>query len=136
MNYNSQQNWSSNVNTFKCGGVCVGVGFQHTLGDGTSALHFINCWADTARGLSPSIAPFMDRTLLRARIPPIPTFHHVEYDPPPSMKTSCHSISTSESQSDDFKASIVSTFKLTVDQLNILKAKPNIEMLTLRNITS
>ena len=43
------------------------------------------------------------------------------------MKTSCHLISTSESQSDDLKPSIVSTFKLTVDQLNILKAKPNIE---------
>ncbi|XWS13088.1 hypothetical protein CRYUN_Cryun36dG0007500 [Craigia yunnanensis] len=114
------------VTTFKCGGVCLGVGFHHTIGDGTSAVHFINSWADTARGLSPSIAPSMDRTLFRARVPPTPTFHHVEYDPPLSMKTKSHPISASESQSDDLKPSIVSIFKLTADQLNILKAKPNI----------
>ncbi|GMJ08528.1 hydroxycinnamoyl-CoA shikimate/quinate hydroxycinnamoyl transferase [Hibiscus trionum] len=103
------------VTKFKCGGVCLGVGFQHTLGDGTSALHFINSWADTARGLSPAIAPFIDRTLLRARDPPTPKFHHVEYDPPPSMK----------STPDDPKSSVVSTFMLTVNQLNTLKAKAN-----------
>ncbi|TYH49500.1 hypothetical protein ES332_D10G141500v1 [Gossypium tomentosum] len=33
------------VTKFKCGGVCLGVG-----------------WADTSRGLSPAIAPFIDRT--------------------------------------------------------------------------
>ncbi|XVF65887.1 hypothetical protein PTKIN_Ptkin09bG0287100 [Pterospermum kingtungense] len=109
------------VTTFKCGGVCLGVGFQHTLGDAASAFHFINSWADTARGLSPSTAPFMDRTLLRARVPPTPTSHHVEYDPPPSMLAS-------ESQSNDLiRPSIVSIFNLTADQLNTLKAKPNIE---------
>ncbi|XP_022722334.1 shikimate O-hydroxycinnamoyltransferase-like [Durio zibethinus] len=114
------------VTTFKCGGISLGVGLQHTLADGTAALHFINSWADTARGLSPTIAPFMDRTLLRARVSPTPTFHHVEYDPPPKIMTTGHSILTSESQSNDLKPSIVSLFKLTVDQLNILKAKPNI----------
>ncbi|KAE8717027.1 Shikimate O-hydroxycinnamoyltransferase [Hibiscus syriacus] len=105
----------SQVTKFKCGGVCLGVALQHTLGDGTSDLHFINSWADTARGLSPAISPFIDRTLLRARDPPMPKFHHVEYDPSPSMN----------SPSDDLKASIVSTFKLTADQLNTLKAKAN-----------
>ncbi|GMI87092.1 hydroxycinnamoyl-CoA shikimate/quinate hydroxycinnamoyl transferase [Hibiscus trionum] len=104
------------VTKFKCGGVCLGVGLQHTLGDGTSALHFINSWADTARGMSPAIAPFIDRTLLRARDPPMPKFHHVEYDSPPSMS----------STSDNLKPSIVSTFKLTADQLNTLKAKANV----------
>ncbi|KAL4386118.1 hypothetical protein GQ457_09G013230 [Hibiscus cannabinus] len=103
------------VTKFKCGGVCFGVGFQHTLGDGASALHFINSWADTARGSSPDIAPFIDRTLLRARVPPTVKFHHVEHDPPPSMK----------SHSDDPKPCIVSTFKLTADQLNTLQAKAN-----------
>ncbi|XVF65890.1 hypothetical protein PTKIN_Ptkin09bG0287400 [Pterospermum kingtungense] len=61
----------------------------------------------------------MDRTLLRARVPPTPTFHHVEFDPAPS-------ILPSESQSHDHKPSMFSTFKLTVDQLNTLKAKSNI----------
>ncbi|XVF65902.1 hypothetical protein PTKIN_Ptkin09bG0288000 [Pterospermum kingtungense] len=109
------------VTTFKCGGVGLGVGIHHTLADGISALHFINSWAETARGLSLSIAPLMDRTLLRARVPPTPTFHHVEYDPPPSI------LASDKSQSFDHKPSIVSIFKLTVDQLNTLKAKSNIE---------
>ncbi|GMI93050.1 hydroxycinnamoyl-CoA shikimate/quinate hydroxycinnamoyl transferase [Hibiscus trionum] len=107
------------VTKFICGGVCLGVGLQHSLGDGAMAIHFINSWADTARGSSPAIAPFIDRTLLRARDPPTVKFHHVEHDPPPSMK------STLESHSDDPKSYIVSTFKLTVDQLNTLKAKAN-----------
>lgn len=115
------------VTTFKCGGVCLGVGLQHTLADGTSALHFINSWANMARGLSPSIAPLHDRTLLCARVPPTPTFHHVEYDPPLSMKTTEQSISTLESQPTDPKPLTVSIFKLTVHQLNVLKAKANIE---------
>ncbi|XVF65889.1 hypothetical protein PTKIN_Ptkin09bG0287300 [Pterospermum kingtungense] len=118
------------VTTFKCGGLCLGVGFHHALADGTLALRFINSWADTARGLSPSIAPFMDRTLLRARVPPTPTFHHVEYDPPPSI------LASDQSQSDDLKPSIVSIFKITADQLNILKAKPIIENANTTKYTS
>ncbi|KAG4125780.1 hypothetical protein ERO13_D10G118900v2 [Gossypium hirsutum] len=108
------------VTKFKCGGVCLGVGIQHTLGDGAAALHFINSWADTSRGLTPAIAPFIDRTLLRARDPPTPKLHHVEYDPSPALKSAL------KSQSDDHKPSIVSTFKLTADQLNTLKAKANV----------
>ncbi|XVF65808.1 hypothetical protein PTKIN_Ptkin09bG0280400 [Pterospermum kingtungense] len=116
------------VTTFKCGGVCLGVGLHHTLGDGATTLHFLNSWAATTRGISPRIAPFMDRTLLRARVPPTPKFHHVEYEPSPSMKTTTsHSISTSDSsQTDNLSPSNVFAFKLTTDQLNILKAKPNI----------
>nr|WNN28530.1 shikimate hydroxycinnamoyl transferase [Gossypium barbadense] len=108
------------VTKFKCGGVCLGVGIQHTLGDGAAALHFINSWADTSRGLTPAIAPFIDRTLLRARDPPTPKLHHVEYDPSPALK------SASKSQSDDHKPSIVSTLALTADQLNTLKAKAKV----------
>ncbi|XP_012450010.2 shikimate O-hydroxycinnamoyltransferase [Gossypium raimondii] len=74
------------VTKFKCGGVCLGVGLQHTLGDGTSAIHFINSWSDTVRGVSPAIAPFIDRTLLRGRVPPTPKFHHLEYEPSPPLK--------------------------------------------------
>ncbi|XP_012450005.1 shikimate O-hydroxycinnamoyltransferase isoform X2 [Gossypium raimondii] len=93
------------ITKFKCGGVCLGVG--------TSAIHFINSWADTARGVSPAIAPFIDRTLLRARVRPVPKFHHIEYEPSPPLKA----------VESDLKPSTVSTFKLTVDQLNALKAK-------------
>ncbi|KAB5511894.1 hypothetical protein DKX38_028922 [Salix brachista] len=56
------------VTSFKCGGVCLGVGWHHTLADGTGALHFINSWATLARGLSITVPPLLDRTILRGRV--------------------------------------------------------------------
>ncbi|XWS72648.1 hypothetical protein CRYUN_Cryun02cG0058300 [Craigia yunnanensis] len=108
----------SKVTRFKCGGVCLGIGLQHTLGDGAAGIHFINSWAEMARGLPLSTEPFIDRSLLRARVPPTPTFHHVEYDPPLSMNT----VPTTE-ESDP--QTTVSIFKINRDQLNTLKAKAN-----------
>ncbi|XWS08072.1 hypothetical protein CRYUN_Cryun41cG0046900 [Craigia yunnanensis] len=81
---------------------------------------FHNSWADTARGLSPGIAPFLDHTLLRARDTPTPRFRHVEFEPSPSLKT----ISEPESQLSP-KPSIVSVFKITADQVKALKAEVN-----------
>ncbi|KAK8513563.1 hypothetical protein V6N12_052741 [Hibiscus sabdariffa] len=106
------------VTRFKCGGVGIGIGLQHTLTDGPASVHFINSWAEVTRGLPLSVQPFIDRSLLRARVPPTPIFHHVEYDPPLSMNT------TEESQSEP--ETTVSVFKLTRDQLNALKAKANV----------
>jgi shikimate O-hydroxycinnamoyltransferase len=106
---------SLQVTYFKCGGVSLGVGMQHHAADGFSGLHFVNTWSDMARGLDLTIPPFIDRTLLRARDPPQPVFHHVEYQPPPSMKTV---LETSKTES-----TAVSIFKLSRDQLSTLKAK-------------
>ncbi|KAG8495348.1 hypothetical protein CXB51_013063 [Gossypium anomalum] len=104
------------VTTFKCCGVCLGIATHHTLTDGTTAFHFINSWSELARGLPQiSIPPLIDRTLLRARVPPIPRFHHLEYDPPPSLNT-CMSLGPN-----NHKSSIVSVFKITQNQLNALK---------------
>nr|KJB54948.1 hypothetical protein B456_009G055900 [Gossypium raimondii] len=106
------------VTTFKCGGVCLGIATHHTLTDGTTALHFINSWSELARALPQiSMPPLIDRTLLRARAPPIPRFHHLEYDPPPSLNT-CMSLGPN-----NHKPSTVSVFKITQNQLNTLKAK-------------
>ncbi|KAK8602556.1 hypothetical protein V6N13_057812 [Hibiscus sabdariffa] len=105
------------VTSFKCGGVSIGVSSQHTLVDGASALHFINSWADTARGKCPAIAPVLDRTFLRARDPPTPKFRHVEFEPSPSLKT----VSNPESP----WPSIVSMFKITTEQVKALKDKVN-----------
>ncbi|KAK8509317.1 hypothetical protein V6N13_062366 [Hibiscus sabdariffa] len=105
------------VTTFKCGGVSIGVTSQHTLADGPSALHFINSWADTARGLSPTIAPVLDRSFLRARQPPIPKFRHVEFEPSPTLKT--------VSDPSIPRPSIVSIFKITAEQVKALKDKVN-----------
>lgn len=86
---------------------------QHHIADGASGLHFINSWSDVARGLDISIPPFIDRTLLRARDPPQPAFHHIEYQPPPQLQT----------PQPNPQSSTVSIFKLTRDQLNALKNK-------------
>ncbi|KAE8688221.1 Shikimate O-hydroxycinnamoyltransferase [Hibiscus syriacus] len=83
--------------------------------DGFSGLHFINTWSDMARGLDLTIPPFIDRTLLRARDPPQPVFHHIEYQPPPALNTPPPSTGPD--------STAVSIFKLTWKQLNALKAK-------------
>ncbi|KAK8515390.1 hypothetical protein V6N12_075433 [Hibiscus sabdariffa] len=106
------------VTRLKCGGVCLGMAFQHTLGDGPAGIHFVNSWAEIARGRPLSAEPFIERYLLRARDPPTPTFHHIEYDPPLSMDV--------DSGFDDSDPqTTVSIFKITHDQLNNLKAKAN-----------
>ncbi|KAG6738249.1 hypothetical protein POTOM_057858 [Populus tomentosa] len=103
------------VTSFKCGGVCIGVGWHHTLADGTGALHFINSWATLARGLSITIPPLLDRTILRGRVPPKSIFHHVEYDPPPPMNTLTRNT----------KSQSLANFKITLDHINSLNAKAN-----------
>ncbi|KAB2080196.1 hypothetical protein ES319_A05G054500v1 [Gossypium barbadense] len=104
------------MTTISC--ICLGIATHHTLTDGTTALHFINSWSELARGLPQiSMPPLIDRTLLRPRVPPIPRFHHLEYDPPPSLNT-CMSLGHN-----NHKPSTVSVFKITQNQLNTLKAK-------------
>ncbi|RZC71190.1 hypothetical protein C5167_034648 [Papaver somniferum] len=107
------------VTHFKCGGVSLGVGMQHHVADGASGLHFINTWSDMARGLDLTIPPFIDRTLLRARDPPTPAFHHIEYQPPPPMKAP----SPNSQPGDLGSETSVAIFKITRDQLNTLKSK-------------
>lgn len=103
------------VTYFKCGGVSLGVGMQHHVADGASGLHFVNTWSDMARGLDLSLPPFIDRTPLRARDPPQPKFHHVEYQPAPPLKTPPNSEKPNEAT--------VSIFKISRDQISTLKAK-------------
>ncbi|KAK4487067.1 hypothetical protein RD792_006382 [Penstemon davidsonii] len=92
----------------------TGVKVEHHLSDGLSALHFINTWADIARGLDITIPPVIDRSLLSARRPPQPQFDHIEYNQPaPTMKV----------PSNASLETILSVFKLTRDQLNALKSK-------------
>lgn len=106
------------VTYFKCGGVSLGVGMQHHAADGFSGLHFINTWSDMARGLDLTIPPFIDRNLLRARDPPQPKYHHIEYQPPPALK-----VSSEYEKSDAVSTTSVSIFRLTQDQIYALKAK-------------
>ncbi|CAN1295759.1 Omega-hydroxypalmitate O-feruloyl transferase [Linum perenne] len=69
------------VTKFECGGFTLGISFNHLLADGQSAVEFIISWAEIARGISPiSNPPFLDRTILKARIPLQIPFHHPEFD--------------------------------------------------------
>ncbi|XP_074565778.1 hydroxycinnamoyltransferase-like [Curcuma longa] len=105
------------VTHFKCGGAALGVGAQHHAVDGVSGVHLINSWSDVARGLGISVQPVIDRTLLRPRDPPNPTFTHIEYHPSPSMN------STTSAAQVPSTAAAVGIFKFTQEQLNLLKAK-------------
>ncbi|CAK9220171.1 unnamed protein product [Sphagnum troendelagicum] len=73
------------ITFFKCGGASLGVGMQHHIADGMAGIHCINTWSEMARGIPLKVQPFIDRTLLKARSPPTPKFHHIEYQPPPHL---------------------------------------------------
>ncbi|CAM6027932.1 unnamed protein product [Sphagnum balticum] len=73
------------ITFFKCGGASLGVGMQHHIADGMAGIHCINTWSEMARGIPLKVQPFIDRTLLKARSPPAPKFHHIEYQPPPRL---------------------------------------------------
>lgn len=95
---------------------------QHHVADGFSGLHFVNSWSDIARGgMDVSSPPFIDRTLLRARDPPTPSFPHVEYQPAPPLKTMTPSQITPE-KAQNVPPSVL-IFKFTKDQLMTLKTK-------------
>ncbi|XP_071703347.1 shikimate O-hydroxycinnamoyltransferase-like [Rutidosis leptorrhynchoides] len=106
------------VTHFKCGGVSVGIGLHHFVADGVAELHFIKSWSDMVRGVDLTLQPFIDRTVLRARDPPQPIFEHTEYRPCPYPPTKSSSL---KDESDE--TPIASIFKLTRDQLNVIKAK-------------
>ncbi|XP_059276537.1 shikimate O-hydroxycinnamoyltransferase-like [Lycium ferocissimum] len=104
------------VTRFKCGGVSLGCGIFHTLSDGISSIHFINTWSEIARGLSVAVPPFIDRTLLRARDPPTPAFKHVEYHHPLTLKNVHDQVNSP-------KSSTTAMFKITSDQLTLLRTR-------------
>ncbi|KAA8524889.1 hypothetical protein F0562_011312 [Nyssa sinensis] len=66
------------VTRFKCGGIIVGVRFNHMLMDGKSLTDFISSWAKVARE-EPLSDPYLDRSILSPRQPPVINFPHDEY---------------------------------------------------------
>ncbi|XP_044445577.1 hydroxycinnamoyltransferase 4-like [Triticum aestivum] len=57
----------------KCGGVVLGMVTHHGVVDGTAALHFLHTWAAFSREGDRAVVriPYLDRTLLCARNPPV-----------------------------------------------------------------
>ncbi|XP_034701380.1 omega-hydroxypalmitate O-feruloyl transferase-like [Vitis riparia] len=70
---------TAQVTRFKCGGFVLGMTINHCMTDGISAMEFVNSWAETARGISLSVPPFVDRSILRSRQPPKINYDHKEF---------------------------------------------------------
>ncbi|KAI3861863.1 hypothetical protein MKX03_001719 [Papaver bracteatum] len=111
------------VTHFKCGGVCLSTSLSHILIDGVSGLNFINTWSDLCRGVDDNTkpVPFFDRTILRARDPPIVSFPHTEYKLP--------SIIVDIPSSTDSNPHKLAIAKLNIStmQANQLKSKCNMD---------
>ncbi|XP_057491472.1 spermidine hydroxycinnamoyl transferase-like [Actinidia eriantha] len=75
------------VTKFSCGGISIGMAVCHIMADGTSMSHFMRSWAKIARGEKLDVLPFLDRTALLGRDPPVapPCFHHERFVPPPLL---------------------------------------------------
>ncbi|EEE52157.1 hypothetical protein OsJ_34004 [Oryza sativa Japonica Group] len=77
---------TAQVTRFKCGGFALGLAMNHCMFDGLGAMEFVNSWAETARGAAElTVPPFLDRTLLRARDPPVISFEHHEFEEIPDV---------------------------------------------------
>ncbi|XP_040385965.1 omega-hydroxypalmitate O-feruloyl transferase-like [Oryza brachyantha] len=70
---------AAQVTKFKCGGFVLGLAINHCMFDGVGAMQFVNSWGETARGVSLSVPPALDRAVLRARDPPQVAFPHHEF---------------------------------------------------------
>ncbi|TVU25343.1 hypothetical protein EJB05_27835, partial [Eragrostis curvula] len=71
---------TAQVTRFKCGGFALGLAMNHCMFDGIGAMEFVNSWAETARGVAElTTPPFLDRTVLKARVPPAISFDHHEF---------------------------------------------------------
>ncbi|WCJ36964.1 HXXXD-type acyl-transferase family protein [Euphorbia peplus] len=108
--------FAAQLTRFKCGSVCIGVSFHHTVADGTSLFQFINSWSEITRGVLISNPLFIDKTILDASATPITAYSHTEYDPPPTM------INVS-SQTHDYEPTSFKMFKITANKLKNLKSK-------------
>lgn len=67
------------VTKFKCGGFVLGLCMNHCMFDGLGAMEFVNSWGELARGLPLSVAPFLDRCILKPRSPPKVEYLHQEF---------------------------------------------------------
>ncbi|GLJ21959.1 hypothetical protein SUGI_0411270 [Cryptomeria japonica] len=69
------------VTRFECGGFSIGLGTNHTVMDGMSAVTFMKNLASLASTNTLAIIPYTDRSSLKARSPPLIEYQHPElYD--------------------------------------------------------
>ncbi|KAH6837393.1 hypothetical protein C2S53_010795 [Perilla frutescens var. hirtella] len=71
---------SVQVTTFKCGGIILGVGFNHVLIDGRGFSDFLMNWSQFAKGLPISTCPNLDKSIFSPnQSPQIIQIPHPEY---------------------------------------------------------
>uniref|UniRef100_A0ACD5WPK0 Uncharacterized protein n=1 Tax=Avena sativa TaxID=4498 RepID=A0ACD5WPK0_AVESA len=96
-----------------CGGVALGAALHHAVADGASTFHFFRTWSAFSSGDGAAAAalelPCHDRTLLRARSPPV--VH------PDALSVFCPKLSPSELSG----AVANETFDISKEQLDALK---------------
>ncbi|XP_004304535.1 PREDICTED: omega-hydroxypalmitate O-feruloyl transferase-like isoform X1 [Fragaria vesca subsp. vesca] len=105
------------VTKFKCGGFSLGLCMNHCMFDGIGAMEFVNSWGQTARGLPLQVAPFLDRSILKARNPPKIDHLHQEFSELIDGNSSCNS-----SEVDEDKM-LYRSFCFDTEKLEKLKAK-------------
>lgn len=52
------------MTSFRCGGIVVGIAWNHVVVDAKGIADFLNYWAETTRGLPLSVDPYLDRSIL------------------------------------------------------------------------
>lgn len=113
------------VTRFQCGGISLSFTISHAIVDGQSALHFISEWARIARGEPLSVAPFLDRRVLRAGEPVVGSLeesddhNHEEFNHPPLL------LGQSNNLEERKKKTIVAMLKLSKFQVEKLKNMAN-----------
>ncbi|KAG9137392.1 hypothetical protein Leryth_017726 [Lithospermum erythrorhizon] len=110
------------VTKFKCGGISVGMGISHSVGDGQSCLHFIGEWSKICRGETETVTnvPYLDRRILEnVETLAEHKFHHPEFDQPPLL------IGSSDNLEERKKSTTVNMIKITKDQIEKLKNRAN-----------
>ncbi|KAK8938661.1 Omega-hydroxypalmitate O-feruloyl transferase [Platanthera zijinensis] len=68
------------VTKFKCGGFILGLAMNHCMVDGIAAMELVNSWGLIARDHPLTLPPYLDRTLLSSRNPPLISFPHHEFN--------------------------------------------------------
>ncbi|XAR57415.1 hypothetical protein NMG60_11025549 [Bertholletia excelsa] len=108
------------VTRLNCGGICLGWGTSHVLGDAKAAAHFMSEWARIARGESPENPPFFDRRILLPGDPlAVPLFDHTGLKPPPLL------LGKSDNMEERQKETTVAMLGLSKEQVQNLKNKAN-----------
>nr|QDM39183.1 BAHD acyltransferase-like 19 [Taxus x media] len=108
---------------FRCGSFVVGAALNHCILDGVACYLMMMNLASIARGEGLSVTPYLDRTLLKARVPPQIDYEHHEYSKFADLPVHALPASFSARGGKDTPISLLPDPTLTVNA-NVLKLFP------------